>query len=167
MIDLSPIQQYIIKPNAFMIEFVPHEIESVGLNRFLEYSLESLDCTRVWPNGMRPMQTIGYTYIHEVTQFIHTVKTYVKDSEQDDWFNRLLKQHNINVEYEKTNPPVWYGDKKSKDKFNKEVKNKTKVKHNNNVKQTDTSKKLSVAERKLAAKVAKLNSLSIKIKPIN
>lgn len=162
MIDLRSIQQYIRKPDAFTIEFIPHEIESVGLNCFLEYSLKTLDCTRVWDNGMRPMQTIGYPYIHEISQFIYTVITYVEKSEQDDWFNRLLKQHNINVEYEKTNPPKWY-DKKAKDKFDKTVKNKTKVKH----KQTDTSKKLSAAEKKLAAKVAKLNSLSINIKPVN
>lgn len=166
MIDLSPIRQYLIKPDAFMLEFIPHEIKSVGLNSFLEYSLKSLDCTRIWSNNMRPMQTIGYTYMREITQFIYTVKTYVDNSEQDDWFNKLLKQHNINVEYEKTNPPIWYGDKKSKDKFNKNVKNKTKVKCSN-AKQTDTSNKLSVAEKKLAAKVAKLNALSIKIKPIN
>ncbi len=165
MIDLSSIQQYIREPDAFMIEFVPHEIKSVGLNCFLEYSLKTLDCTCVWANGMRPMQTIGYPYMHEITQFVYTVKTYVETSEQDDWFNRLLKQHSINVEYEKTNPPKWY-DKKTKDKFNKSVKSKVKVK-DNKTKQTDTSKKLSAAEKKLAAKVAKLNSLSINIKPVN
>lgn len=163
MIDLSVIQQYIEKPDTFMLEFVPHEIKSVGLNHFLEYSLKLLDCTRIWKNGMRPMQTIYYPYTNEITQFVYTVKTYVEESEQDDWFNKLLKRHNDNIEYEKINPPIQYSNNK--------IKNKTKTKQHKR-KQTeldfpDIPKKVSAVERKLAAKVAKINSLSIKIKPIN
>ena len=38
MIDLSPIKAYIDEPDSFMLDFVPHEIESVGLEKFLEYN---------------------------------------------------------------------------------------------------------------------------------
>ena len=171
MLDLTPVQQFIREPDTFTIEYVPHEIKSVGLNHFLERSLKYLDCTRVWSNGMRPMQTIGYPYINEITQFVHTVKTYVEESEQDSWLSKLLEQHNINVEYEKTNPPIWYGGDKAKDKFDKDFGDKPKTRRRK-TKQSelgspDAPKKMSAAERKLAAKVAKINSLSINIKPIN
>ena len=35
MIDLSPIKKYIDEPDSFMTNFVPHEIQSVGLDSFL------------------------------------------------------------------------------------------------------------------------------------
>lgn len=173
MFDLSTIKKYIDEPDSFMINFVPHEIQSVGLDSFLEYNFHSLDCTRVCKDGLRPMQTIGHPYRHIITQIIFIIKNYVKEDKQDEYYERLLKQHRDNLEYEQINPPIWYGTEKDRRKYEKQYENKDSTK--SKVKRTkqqdiafsDTPKRQTAAEKKLAAKAIKLNSLSFKIKPQN
>ena len=173
MIDLSPIQKYIDEPDSFMISFVPHEIQSVGLDSFLEYNFHSLDCTRVCNDGLRPMQTIGYPYRHTITKTVFTIKNYVEEDKQDEYFERLLKRHSDNLEYEQTNPPIWYGTEKDRRKYEKQYENKdstkSKIKRTKqqNIDFPDIPKRQTAAEKKLAAKAIKLNSLSFKIKPQN
>ena len=173
MIDLSPIQKYIDEPDSFMISFVPHEIQRVGLDSFLEYNFYSLDCTRVYKNSLRSMQTIGYPYRHTITEIVFTIKNYVEENKQDEYFERLLKCHSNNIEYEQINSPIWYGTEKDRRKYEKQYddsySSKPKIKH---VKQqdidfSDIPKKQTAAEKKLAARVAKINALSFKIKPKN
>ena len=173
MINLSPIQKYIDEPDSFMTRFVPHEIQSVGLDSFLEYNFRSLDCTRVYKNGLRPMQTIGHPYRRTITETIFTIKNYVEENKQDEYFERLLKRHSDNLEYEQTNPPIWYGTEKDRRKYEKQYggNNSSKPKRKR-VKQQDVDfpdipKKQTAAEKKLAARVAKINALSFKIKPKN
>ena len=171
MIDLSPIKKYIDEPDSFMINFVPHEIQSVGLDSFLEYNFRSLDCTRVCKDGLRPMQTIGHPYRHIITQIIFIIKNYIEEDKQDKYLERLLKQHKDNLEYEQTNSPIWYGTEKDRRKYEKQYENKDSTK--SKVKRTkqqdidfsDMPKKQTAAEKKLAARVAKINALSFKIKP--
>lgn len=173
MIDLSPIQKYIDEPDSFMISFVPHEIQSIGLDSFLEYNFNSLDCTRVYKDGLRPMQTIGYPYRHTITETVFTIKNYVEEDKQDEYFERLLKRHNDNLEYEQTNPPIWYGTEKDRRKYEKQYngsnssKSKRKRAKQQDIDFSDMPKKQTVAEKKLAARVAKINALSFKIKPQN
>ena len=173
MIDLSPIQKYIDEPDSFMIRFVPHEIKSVGLDSFLEYNFRSLDCTRVYKDGLRPMQTIGHPYRKLITEIVFTIKNYVEENKQNEYFERLLKIHSNNLEYEQTNPPIWYGTEKDRRKYEKQYESKDSTKHKlkrtkqQNIDFSDMPKKQTAAEKKLAAKVIKLNSLSFKIKPQN
>ena len=173
MIDLSPIQKYIDEPNSFMTKFVPHEIQSVGLDSFLEYNFRNLDCTRVCKDGLRPMQTIGHPYRHIITQIIFIIKNYIEKDKQDEYFERLLKRHSDNLEYEQTNPPIWYGTEKDRRKYEKQYsdsdssKPKRKLAKQQDIYFPDMPKKQTTAEKKLAAKVIKLNSLSFKIKPQN
>ena len=173
MIDLSPIQKYIDEPDSFMTSFVPHEIQSVGLDSFLEYNFHSLDCTRVCKDGLRPMQTIGYPYRHTITETVFTIKNYVEEDKQDEYFERLLKRHSDNLEYEQTNPPIWYGTEKDRRKYEKQYsgndssKSKRKRAKQQDIDFSDMPKKQTVAEKKLAARVAKINALSFKIKPQN
>ena len=173
MIDLSAIKKYIDEPDSFMINFVPHEIQSVGLDSFLEYNFRSLDCARVYKDGLRPMQTIGHPYRHIITQIVFIIKNYVEENKQNEYFERLLKQHRDNLEYEQTNPPIWYGTAKDRRKYEKQYENKdstkSKIKRTKqqNIDFQDTTKRQTIAEKKLAAKVIKLNSLSFKIKPQN
>lgn len=173
MIDLSPIQKYIDEPDSFMTSFVPHEIQSVGLDSFLKYNFHSLDCTRVCENGLRPMQTIGYPYRHVITETVFTIKNYVEEDKQDEYFERLLKRHSDNLEYEQTNPPIWYGTEKDRRKYEKQYngsnssKSKRKRAKQQDINFSDMPKKQTVAEKKLAARVAKINALSFKIKPKN
>lgn len=173
MIDLSSIQKYINEPDSFMTSFVQHEIQSVGLDSFLEYNFHSLDCTRVCKDGLRPMQTIGYPYRHTITETVFTIKNYVEKDKQDEYFERLLKRHSDNLKYEQTNPPIWYGTEKDRRKYEKQYngsdssKSKRKRTKQQNIDFSDMPKKQTVAEKKLAARVAKINALSFKIKPQN
>lgn len=167
MIDLSPIKKYIIEPDSFMINFVQHEIKHVGLNSFLEYSFRNLDCSRIMKNGFRPMQTIGYPYIHIISEIIFTVKNYIEKDKQDYYFEKLIILHNKNLEYEKINPPVLYGGKKYEIDNKDNNKSKTKSKKQKDVNNSDKPKKQTSAEKKLTTKVAKINALSFKIKPQN
>ena len=173
MIDLSPIKKYIDEPDSFMISFVQHEIQNVGIETFLEHNFNSLDCTRVCNDGLRPMQTIGYPYRHTITETVFAIKNYVEEDKQNEYFERLLKRHNDNLEYEQTNPPIWYGTEKDRHKYEKQYENKDNTK--SKIKRTkqqdiyfpDMPKKQTAAEKKLAARVAKINALSFKIKPKN
>ena len=173
MIDLSPIQKYIDEPDSFMINFVPHEIQRVGLDSFLEYNFYSLDCTRVYKDGLRSMQTIGYPYRHAITETVFAIKNYVEENKQDEYFERLLKRHSDNIEYEQTNSPIWYGTEKDRCKYEKQYgsndssKPKRKRTKQQDVDFSDMPKKQTSAEKKLAARVAKINVLSFKIKPKN
>lgn len=173
MIDLSPIQKYIDEPDSFMTSFVPHEIQSVGLDSFLEYNFHSLDCTRIYKDGLRPMQTIGYPYRHTITETVFTIKNYVEEDKQDEYFERLLKRHSDNLEYEQTNLPIWYGTEKDRRKYEKQYdrrdssKSKRKRAKQQDIDFSDMPKKQTVAEKKLAARIAKINALSFKIKPQN
>ena len=173
MIDLSPIQKYIDEPDSFMTSFVPHEIQSVGLDSFLEYNFRSLDCTRVYKDGLRLMQTIGYNYRYVITETVFTIKNYVEEDKQDEYFERLLKRHSDNLKYEQTNPPIWYGTEKDRRKYEKQYGNsnsskpKRKRSKQHDIAFPDMPKKQTAAEKKLAARVAKINALSFKIKPQN
>ena len=172
MIDLSPIKAYIDEPDSFMLDFVPHEIESVGLEKFLEYNFNILDCTRVTKSGLRPMQTIGCPYRRTITETILIIKNYIEEDKQDIYFERLLKRHNDNLEYEQTNPPIWYGTEKDRSKYEKQYGNNSSKPKRKRTKQHDIDfpdmpKKQTAAEKKLAARVAKINALSFKIKPQN
>lgn len=173
MIDLSSIQKYIDEPDSFMTSFILHEIKSVGLNLFLEHNFHILDCTRVYKDGLRHMQTIGYLYRHTITETVFAIKNYVEKDKQDEYFERLLKRHNDNLEYEQTNPPIWYGTEKDRRKYEKQYgssnssKPKRKRTKQHDIDSPDMPKKQTAAEKKLAARVAKINALSFKIKPQN
>ena len=173
MIDLSPIQKYIDEPDSFMISFVPYEIRRVGLEEFLEYNFNNLDCTRICKDGLRPMQTIGYPYRKLITEIVFTIKNYVEENKQNEYFERLLKRHSDNLEYEQINPPIWYGTEKDRRKYEKQYGGndssnpKRKRTKQQDVDFSDIPKKQTSAEKKLAARVAKINALSFKIKPQN
>lgn len=173
MIDLSPIKKYIDEPDSFMTSFIQHEIQNVGIETFLEHNFNSLDCARVCNDGLRPMQTIGYPYKHIIIETVFTIKNYVQENKQDEYFERLLKCHSDNLEYEQKNPPIWYGNEKDRRKYEKQYgssnNSKPKRKHakQQDIDFSDIHKKQTAAEKKLAARVAKINALSFKIKSQN
>lgn len=172
MIDLSPIKDYLDKPTQSMESFVKCQVETVGLDTFINNDYNKLDCSRVYNSGLRVMQTIGYPYRHMLTEFVYLIATYVEDEKvQEEWFTKLIQRHNDNIEYEKVNPPTWYGTEKDKrnfeKKYGKKSSTKRKRKKEGELDFPDMPKKQTAAEKKLAARVAKINALSFKIKPQN
>ena len=89
------------------------------------------------------------------------VKLYTIDCPKCKVLEMKLDQKNI--EYEKLHPPVIY----DKSKFKTKNKRKTTKHKQTTIECFDKHKKQSVAERKLADKVSKLNKLNINIKPVN
>lgn len=157
MVDISSLNKYIEIPDNFMIDYIPHEIKRLGLDRFLDLSISSLDSSKVWPDGLRPIQTISYIYVRAITEIIYTINTYVKEENRDEWFVKLLTRHNANIEYEKEHPPVDYDVDKPK----------AKSKSGTTKQSTPRKRKKdepTAAELKLAARVAKINALKINLK---
>lgn len=159
MINIDILKQYIEEPDKFMISYVPHEITRLGLDKFLDISIKSLDASKIWVDGLRPIQTTSYIYVRAITEIVYTINTYVESEEdKDKWFTQLLAQHNVNIEYEQTNPPVFYGGEKAEKKYKKSKAAISKPKKEKEHKET-------AAERKLAVKVLKINALSINFLP--
>lgn len=159
--QLIPLKQYIEEPDTFMLSYIPHEINRLGVNKFLDISIKALDASKVWSDGLRPIQTISYIYVRAITEIVYTILTFVDPLERTKWIDKLLVRHVINIEYEKEYPPVDYdADKKHT------VKTKISSKSNTTNKTPRRREKdePTAAERKLAAHVAKINTLSFNIK---
>ena len=170
MIDLSPIQKYIDEPDSFMTSFILHEIKSVGLDCYLDYQFRRLNCANIYPNGMRAIQTIDHSYKINITETVYIIQNYIEECKRDEYFIKLLMLHQNNLEYEKQNPPIVYKQKVTKSKTKTKNNDVTEDKPKCTRKKSTTTKekvpKQSAAERKLAAKVAKLNTLSFNIKSV-
>lgn len=170
MVDISPLNNYIDKSDTFISNFVDSEIKSVGLDCYLDYQFRRLNCTNIYPNGMRAIQTIDHSYRVNITETVYLIQKYVEECERDKYFIKLLTLHQNNLEYEKQNPPIIYKQKitksKTKTKNDDITEDKPKRTKKNNTTTKEKVPKQSAAERKLAAKVAKLNTLSFNIKPV-
>ena len=169
---LKTFKDYLIELDKSDINILNQEVVEKGVEGYLSLLLVYLDCSRII-NNMRMMQTIGYPYRRTITETIFTIKNYVEENKQDEYFERLLKRHSDNLEYEQTNPPIWYGTEKDRRKYEKQYggNNSSKPKRKRTKQQDvdfpDIPKKQTAAEKKLAARVAKINALSFKIKPKN
>lgn len=108
---------------------IDNKVVEKGIENYLSQQLVYLDCSRII-NNMRMMQTIGYPYRREISSYLYALENQVnfltvEDSDvtkfnKEEWLNKLLERHHANLEYEKENPPIWYGGKKAKDKWLKE-----------------------------------------------
>lgn len=158
MVNISSLDKYLETPDNFMINYIPHEIKRLGLDKFLHISIAALDASKVWEDGLRPIQTISYIYVRAITEIVYTINTYVTDEKDKDiWLNNLLIQHTNNLEYEKEHPPVDYDAGKPKPKSKSGTTKQSTPRRREKDKPT-------AAEIKLANHVAKLNMLNIKLK---
>ena len=139
-----------------------------GIDKFLSQQLVYLDCSRIL-QGMRMMQTIGYPYRRELMIFFYVLdKAVWTDGKQDEhhkeWSDKLIALHEANLKYEEINPPVWYGGKKAKEKF--EAKPIKTPRRRKSKEQTLPSMDKEVkAQATLKAKLAGYANISFKIKP--
>lgn len=155
MVNIEILNNYIQELDCYTKSIIDDYVTTKGKDKTWELYLSYIDCTKFANNGTRVRQTIGYPYKADITAIIYLIETYFDNS--DDKYVELIKVHNANLEFEKINPPIVYVNKRNtKQKINKETKAK---------KQKDR-KEPSAAERKLAAKIGKINALSFKLKPI-
>ena len=119
--ELTELRNYITSLDDSDHKIIDKKVAEKGIEEYLNQQLIYLDCSRII-KGMRMMQTIGYPYQREISSYLYALETVAgNDFDFDEeWINKLLKRHQANLEYEKENPPIWYGGKKAKDKWDKE-----------------------------------------------
>lgn len=115
--DYTKLRNYITSLDDSDREIIDKRVAEKGIEGYLNQQLIYLDCSRII-KGMRMMQTIGYPYQREISSYLYAVEMHA--IHKHIWENKLLERHQANLEYEKENPPVWYGGKKAKDKWDKE-----------------------------------------------
>ena len=165
--DISDLQEYITTLDNADKTIINNRVAEKGIDAYLSQQLVYLDCSRIYKDGSRAMQTIGYPYQRELSSYLYALSgmgEYPDDGQV--WLNKLIKRHQDNLEYEKDNPPVWYGGKKAKAKWDKEH---GKLPRRRNVKEQTIAgfgKELSNTER-LKRLSAQFGNLTFKLKPIN
>lgn len=118
---LSELEQYRCSLDDVDHKMIDHGVAELGIEEYLTRQLSYLDCTRTYNDGSRVMQTIGYPYQRQISIYLYALSGLAEDTNyEQEWLNKLLERHKANLEYEKDNPPIWYGGKKAKDKWKKE-----------------------------------------------
>lgn len=76
----------------------------------LYFLLKGLDCSRIYPDGSRPMQTINYAYRTDIAGFIYINNQLTKRIPECevDFYDKLVTRHEENLSFEEHNPPVHY-----------------------------------------------------------
>lgn len=83
----------------------------------LEEILKDLDCTRIYPDGSRPVQTINYGYRTDIAGFIYIYNILCKNNPEYkdiDYYAKLVNRHEQNLSFEENNPPIIYHRKQSR-----------------------------------------------------
>lgn len=163
--ELTELRDYITSLDDFDHKMIDQRVAEKGIEGYLNQQLVYLDCSRII-QGMRMMQTIGYPYQREISSYLYALETVAgNDFDFDkEWINKLLERHQANLEYEKENPPIWYGGKKAKDKWDKEHGKHPRRKKSIEGTLPGMGKEISNKER-LKKLSAQFGNLTFKIKP--
>ena len=165
---LSELEQYRCSLDDVDHKMIDNGVAELGIEEYLTRQLSYLDCTRTYNDGSRVMQTIGYPYQRQISIYLYALEklNIRSDLSKQEYTNKLLERHKANIEYEKNNPPIWYGGKKAKDKWKKE--HDKLPRRRNIVEQTiaGMGKELSNTER-LKRLSAQFGNLTFNIKPKN
>lgn len=159
--ELTELRNYITTLDDADHKMIDQRVAEKGIEKYLNQQLVYLDCSRII-QGVRMMQTIGYPYQREISSYLYAVEMHAVH--KHIWENKLIELHHANLEYEKENPPIWYGGKKAKDKWDKE--HGKHPRRNKVVEQTlpGMGKEISNKE-KLKKLSAQFGNLTFKIKP--
>ena len=171
---LNNLEDYIIELDSIDTNIANNKVNEVGVEEFLTQQLNYLDCTRISNNGMRLMQTIGYPYRREISLYLYVLENSVNfltvnnsdvsNFDKNYWIDKLLNRHAANLEYEKENPPVWYGGKKAKDNWDKQH-NKLPRRRNKKEQSIPGFDKEVKALQRLKKLTAQFGTINFKIKP--
>ena len=163
--ELTELRDYITTLDDADHRMINQRVAEKGIEGYLNQQLVYLDCSRIL-QGMRMMQTIGYPYQREISSYLYALETVAgNDFDFDkEWINKLLERHQANLEYEKENPPIWYGGKKAKDKWDKEHGKHPRRKKSIEGTLPGMGKEISNKER-LKKLSAQFGNLTFKIKP--
>ena len=163
--ELTELRDYITSLDDSDHKMIDQRVAEKGIEGYLNQQLIYLDCSRII-QGMRMMQTIGYPYQREISSYLYVLEKlkFRSDLSKQEYTNKLLELHQANLEYEKENPPVWYGGKKAKDKWDKEHGKHPRRKKSIEGTIPGMGKEISNKER-LKKLSAQFGNLTFKIKP--
>lgn len=163
--EYTELRDYITSLDDSDHKMIDQRVAEKGIEGYLNQQLVYLDCSRII-QSMRMMQTIGYPYQREISSYLYALETVAgNDFDFDkEWINKLLERHQANLEYEKENPPIWYGGKKAKDKWDKEHDKHPRRKESIEGTLPGMGKEISNKE-KLKKLSAQFGNLTFKIKP--
>lgn len=155
MLNVDILKPYLIKLDDFETRIIDSRIKNLGIEKTFSYYLETADCTKIANDDYRYMQTIAYPYYLVISDLVYIIEQYVENN-KEEYYNKLITRHNMNLDYEKVNPPIQY----DKITFKKSTSTKRR--------KTDDNKepRVTAAERKLATKIGKINALKFNLKPV-
>ena len=164
MVDLTPIKEYLDKGSLNGVGFAVSTISRIGFNEWFKGQLEVFcNCTRTFKDGRRCTQTNDLRYSIELFTTVEMIEAYGEDK-KDDYYNQLLNQHKVNLEFEAVNGLEYDPNPKKKEKKTNTTKRKPKQ---TSININNKPKKETAAERKLKAHAIKLNALTFKPKTID
>ena len=104
--------EYIVETDSdWNVDYMINEINANDITELLDKLIDRIDCTKVYPSGLRVMQTIGYPYKREITRYLFVLNNIEDEEVKQEYYQKLIDRHNANIEYEKDNAPVWYSKK--------------------------------------------------------
>lgn len=158
MIDLSPLDKYVLDDVNYCITEASKRIEAIGFDSWFEKQLSTfLNCSKLSDKNTRLVQTNFISYKYEITTTICMIEKYADN--KDYYYEKLLLQHNNNLEFEAING-FEYDGKTTNKKATRRRSKQTSLSFDNK------PEKETVAERKLKAHIAKIKSLNIVLKPV-
>lgn len=161
MIDLTPIEKYLIDDNEDFDDISENDVSEKGFETWFKNQINYwLNCSYM-PTGKRLLQTNDKRYNREITTTVHMIENYAEN--KDYYYNSLINCHFNNLEFEKINGFEYnpYTVGKQKSSYTKKKTKQTSIDFG------DKPKKETAAERKLKAHAAKINGLTFTIKPAN
>lgn len=107
-----------VELDPFDLRIVYDKLNRIGVHKYIESIFHDMDCTRVWNNGMRPMQTIGYPYARLEAEFSLCIRYGIENKLFDadkatEYSQKYNTIHKNNLAYEEANPPIIYEKKKN------------------------------------------------------
>lgn len=91
--------------------FIDYRIrEKGGEIEALNSYLKDLDCSKIYKDGSRPTQTINYGYRVTIASFLYIINntTSLNEDTKVRYLNLLYSKHEENLNFEKTNLPIYY-----------------------------------------------------------
>lgn len=165
MVDLTPIKPYIIEDDSHTSGYAVSVISRIGFEEWFKNQLEIFcNCTKTFKDGRRCTQTNDMRYNYEITNCIRMIEEF-GENKKDEYYTQLLKQHQVNLEFEAINGFEYepYSNKRNK----KSTTTPKKRNKQTSINLEDKQKKETAAERKLKAYAIKLNAVIFKPKSVS
>ena len=84
-----------------------------GCKEALDAILNWIDCSKIYPNGDRPMMTTHYSYRTDIAGFIYIYNKNIESGLDilEGYMDKLIARHEENLSFEKHTPPISYSKK--------------------------------------------------------